>query len=156
MFSNYKIPSKLLFIREFRFLNSIRLRNPAEFGSVKEFFIIRMHAPLRNSTENIFMQIYKGFFFSIVVQHKQDHTEFGSMKEFSMAVHVLKLRNSTEIGIYAENIFRERTLAGKYGTRHSKFRFMEGFLTPYTFHRRACFQITKFCENCFSLGNLDL
>ena len=73
MFLNYKIPSKLLFIREFRFLNSIRLRNPAEFGSVKEFFIIRMHAPLRNSTENIFMQIYKGFFFSIVVQQAGSH-----------------------------------------------------------------------------------
>ena len=36
--------------------NSIRLRNPAEFGVVKECFIVGMHAPIRNSTENIFMQ----------------------------------------------------------------------------------------------------
>ena len=86
-------------------MNSIRLRHPAAFGFVKECFIVGMHAPLRNSTENRFMQIYTLFFWFIIVQLVRNHTEFGFMKEASIAVHVLKLRNSTEIGDLRRGFF---------------------------------------------------
>ena len=80
---NYRILWKLLFITEFRFMKRIRLRNPAEFASEKECFIVRMHAPLRNSTEQ---RIHTVFFHHCAIL--RNHTESEFMKEFSVAVQV--------------------------------------------------------------------
>ena len=49
---NFKILRKLLFLTEFRFMKRIRLRNPAEFASEKECFIVRMHAPEFHGTKD--------------------------------------------------------------------------------------------------------
>ena len=88
-------------------MKRIRLRNPAEFASEKECFIVRMHAPLRNSTEQ---RIHTVFFHHCAIL--RNHAECEFMKEilhcrasflitlcrgFLAGMHIVgELRNYTE------------------------------------------------------------